>query len=201
MKPVVWSRPGAAAAAAVVFAWLASIELGSSRTASRDAAVGGGSGETVVDTSTSRHFDVAALASLVIGLGASLLVPSRTIRARRLSFATGIALLVASGGLSGASRRRLGRFHRDALTVHDDHRVVDTGPYRRVRHPLYLATMGVFTGTGAVLGNWVSVAGAAIPAAALARRIVVEEHMLVEHLGDEYRFYQDRTSRLIPGVW
>lgn len=61
--------------------------------------------------------------------------------------------------------------------------------------------MDVFTGTGAVSGNWVSVAAGAIPAAALARRIVVEEHMLVEHLGDEYRFYQDRTSRLIPGVW
>ncbi|MCP5066072.1 MAG: isoprenylcysteine carboxylmethyltransferase family protein [bacterium] len=120
---------------------------------------------------------------------------------RRISFGTGMTLLVTSGALSSAARRRLGRFHRDSLTVHDDHCLVDTGPYGWVRHPLYLATVGVFAGTGAVLGNWASIAVAALPTAALARRIVVEEQMLVDHLGDEYLAYQERTSRLIPGVW
>lgn len=70
-----------------------------------------------------------------------------------------------------------------------------------MRHPLYLATVGVFVGAGAVLGNWVSVAVAALPTAAPARRIGVEERMLVDHLGEDYLTYQERTSRLIPGLW
>lgn len=112
-----------------------------------------------------------------------------------------MTFLIASGVLSSAARRQLGRFHRDTLTVHDDHQVVDTGPYEYVRHPLYLATVGAFVGTGAVLGNWVSVAATALPTAALAHRIGIEERMLVDHLGEDYLTYQERTSRLLPGLW
>ena len=103
--------------------------------------------------------------------------------------------------LSASARRHLGRFHRDALTVHADHQLVETGPYRRVRHPLYTATIGVFVGIGAVLGNWISLALAGLPTLALIRRIHVEEDMLVKALGPDYLRYQERTARLVPGVW
>jgi protein-S-isoprenylcysteine O-methyltransferase Ste14 len=201
VKPVVWSNPFAAAGVAVTLGWLASIEIGSSRTASRKAARDGHPGELIVDTATSRVFEAAALVSLISGVGASLLSPHTTIRARRTAFGAGMALLAASGALSSTARRHLGRFHRDALTVHDDQLLVDTGPYHYVRHPLYAATIGVFAGTGAVLGNWVSVAAAGIPAGALAHRIAVEERMLLDHLGHRYSSYRQRTSRLLPGVW
>ena len=116
-------------------------------------------------------------------------------------FGLGLALLAGGGAVSGWARHHLGRFHRDDLTVHDDHTLVDTGPYASVRHPLYSATISVLVGTGAVLGNLVSIATAGLPTAALVRRIAVEESMLERHLGADFVAYQARTKRLVPGIW
>ncbi len=201
MQPLIWSSRLARSLVLPVFAWLVSIELGSSRTASKNAAAHDNTRETVVDTTTSRVFDAAALVHLLAGLLASRLLPSGLVRARRTVFAFGLALLAGSGALSSWARRHLGRFHRDDLTVHDDHSLVDTGPYEFIRHPLYLATASAFVGIGAILGNWVSIATAGLPAAALVRRIAVEESMLESHLGTSYAAYQARTKRLLPRIW
>jgi protein-S-isoprenylcysteine O-methyltransferase Ste14 len=201
MQPVIWSSRVARSLALLVFAWLVSIELGSSRTASKNAAVHNNAGETVVDTTTSRVFDTMALIHLVGGLLASRFLPSGLVRARRTVFTLGLALLVGSGALSSWARRHLGRFHRADLTVHDDHSLVDTGPYESIRHPLYLATASALVGAGAVLGNWVSIGTAGLPTAALIRRIAVEESMLERHLGARYVNYQARTKRLVPRIW
>lgn len=146
-------------------------------------------------------FDAAATTALIGGLAASLRLTKSTIRLRRGSYVAGLLLLGGAGALSAAARRHLGRFHRDSLTVHSDHELVDTGPYRRVRHPLYAATIGVFVGLGAVLGNRVSLALAILPTAALVHRISVEERMLVEVFGESYRRYCGQTHRLLPRVW
>lgn len=201
VKPVVWSNPVAALGAAAVLGWLASIELRTSRTASRTAPTEPDGGETVVDTATGSIFDAAAVSGLLIGVGASVLAPGATIRKRWTTFVSGIGLLVAAGTLSVCARRHLGHYHRNSLTIHRDQAVVDTGPYRHVRHPLYVATIGVAVGTGAVLGNWVSLFASSLPAAALAHRLSVEERMLERHLGTEYASYRARTSRLAPGIW
>lgn len=201
MQPLIWSSRLARSVVLLMFAWLVSIELGSSRTASKNAAAHDNTGETVVDTTTSRVFDTTALIHLLAGLLASRLLPSRSIQARRTVFTVGLALLIGAGTLSSWARRHLGRFHRDDLTVHDDHSLVDTGPYESIRHPLYLATASALVGTGAVLGNWVSIATAGLPTAALVRRIAVEESMLESHLGARYVAYQARTKRLVPGIW
>ncbi|MEM7288373.1 MAG: isoprenylcysteine carboxylmethyltransferase family protein [Actinomycetota bacterium] len=201
MQPLIWSSRLARGVVLLVFAWLVSIELGSSRTASKNAAAHDNTGETVVDTATGRVFDMTALFHLLAGLFASRFLPSGSIRARRSVFALGVTLLIGAGALSTSARRHLGRFHRDDLTVHDDHSLVDTGPYQSVRHPLYSATASALIGTGAVLGNWVSIATAGLPTAALVRRIGVEESMLESHLGAGYVAYQARTKRLVPGIW
>ncbi len=187
--------------AIVAMGWLLSIELGTSRTASRAAANETNSGEQVIDTSTSHLVDAAATAALVGGTAASLALPSGLIRARRTSFAMGLVLLCGSGVLSWFARRHLGRFHRDSLTVHADHELIDTGPYRLIRHPLYSATIAAFTGIGAVLGNWASLGLALLPTWALAHRIKVEEDMLLDALGADYAGYRNRTKRLVPWVW
>ena len=185
----------------VVLAWQFSIELGTSRKRSHDATESADLDERVVDTTTSRWFEAAAATALVGATAASLTCRRGAIGHQRIAVATGLGFLVGSGALSTSARRHLGRFHRDSLTVHGDHELVDTGPYRFVRHPLYTATIGVFVGIGAVLGHWLSVSFALLPLGALLRRIRVEEAMLDEALGANYIVYRGRTSRLVPGVW
>lgn len=182
-------------------AWLVSIELGTSRRASRAAVVANDATERIVDTRTSKVFNAAAATAIAGGVVASLARPEASIRSRQTSYAGGLLLLRGSGALSVLARRHLGRFHRDSLTIHEDHELVETGPYRHVRHPLYTATIGVFVGLGAVLGNRISLGLAALPTIALMHRIRVEEDMLIEALGSRYLGYRQRTARLLPGVW
>ena len=173
------------------------VELTTSRTADRHV----DDDSAVVDRTSGRWFDVAAAVALVAGTTASVVGRRSTIRPRLVSLACGQVLLYGALALSRAARTELGQFHRNALTVHSDQRVVDTGPYRHVRHPLYTATVMAFVGIGATLGNWFAVLATAAPIAALTSRIRTEEAMLETHLGREYEVYKERTRRLVPGVW
>lgn len=82
------------------------------------------------------------------------------------------------------------------------HRLVDSGPYRRVRHPAYLGLLLSLLGFGLASGNWVSLAVAVgLPLAAILYRIRVEERALLRHFGPAYAEYASRTKRLVPGIY
>ena len=98
--------------------------------------------------------------------------------------------------------RHLGRFFTVAVAVSADHRVVDDGPYRRVRHPSYAGLLLEFAGLGIVLGSWTALAVILVPIfAALVRRMNVEEAALHRALGEAYAAYVRRTRRLVPGIY
>lgn len=79
--------------------------------------------------------------------------------------------------------------------------VISTGPYRYVRHPLYAASLFLFSGTGLLLGSWYGTLATVYFALLLAYRIVGEERVLREGLAG-YQEYASRVRyRLIPGVW
>jgi len=81
------------------------------------------------------------------------------------------------------------------------HRVVTTGPYRHVRHPMYAGALFLFLGTPPLLGSWYGLAFLPVIVPALAARAVMEERMLTAEL-DGYPAYAARVRRrLIPGVW
>lgn len=80
-------------------------------------------------------------------------------------------------------------------------RVIDTGPYAHVRHPMYAAMLLYLTGLPLLLGSWWGLAGAAVIALAMARRAVAEEGVLAHELAG-YADYRSRVRyRLIPGIW
>ena len=81
------------------------------------------------------------------------------------------------------------------------HRVVDTGPYAYVRHPMYAGAVLFFIGTPLLLGSWYGLAVAPVLTAVIALRAVLEERMLAQELPG-YRDYAARVRyRLVPGVW
>lgn len=81
------------------------------------------------------------------------------------------------------------------------HRVVSTGPYAYVRHPMYGGAIFLALGTPLLLGSWYGVAIGVVTVAVLALRAVLEEEMLKREL-DGYEAYAARVRyRLVPGVW
>lgn len=97
---------------------------------------------------------------------------------------------------------QLGRLHSPNVAVQDGHHVVDTGLYRRVRHPSYLGALIAFFGCAVALGNWLAVVVVmALTVPAYLVRIHEEENALADVLGAPYRDYQARTHRLVPGLY
>jgi protein-S-isoprenylcysteine O-methyltransferase Ste14 len=81
------------------------------------------------------------------------------------------------------------------------HRVIASGPYAFVRHPMYSGIMLFFVGVPLLLGSWWGVAIAPAFAVLFAIRARIEERALVEGLPD-YADYAERVRyRLVPGVW
>jgi protein-S-isoprenylcysteine O-methyltransferase Ste14 len=96
----------------------------------------------------------------------------------------------------------LGRSFRTTVEVDAGQAVVSSGPYRLVRHPSYTGVLLIAAGFGLADGTWPGLAICLVlPAAALLRRIRIEEAELTRVLGDPYRAYRDHTKRLIPGLW
>src|SRR6478672_8694558 len=88
----------------------------------------------------------------------------------------GIFLIWAGIGLRLWAVRTLGRFFRVTVTVQDDHRLVDTGPYTKLRNPSYTGAMVTMAGVGIAMGHWLSLAAMILfPLLGFAWRIRVEE--------------------------
>lgn len=96
----------------------------------------------------------------------------------------------------------LGRFFTVDVAISSEHRVIDSGPYRFVRHPSYSGALLAFVGVGLCMRNWVSLLVLIVPVtAAFLWRIRIEEQALIDGLGDDYRRYAAQTKRLIPGLY
>lgn len=96
----------------------------------------------------------------------------------------------------------LGAYFKLMVVVQSDHKVIDHGPYRWLRHPSYLGALIALVGFGVVGGSWASTLVMLIGAlTAFVVRIRVEERVLLGALGEEYAAYARRTARLIPGLY
>jgi len=93
----------------------------------------------------------------------------------------------------------LGRHFTFDVAISSGHALVESGPYRYVRHPSYTGALLTLLGFGLALGNWAGLAVAlACMALAYTYRITVEEAALSSALGEPYQQYVSRTWRLVP---
>jgi len=96
----------------------------------------------------------------------------------------------------------LGRFFSVDVAIASDHKVVETGPYRFVRHPSYTGLLLQCAGLGIVLRTTLSLLVIIVPTfLVLFHRIRVEEKALLANFGKDYEAYTRRTKRLLPGVF
>jgi protein-S-isoprenylcysteine O-methyltransferase Ste14 len=79
--------------------------------------------------------------------------------------------------------------------------VVADGPYRFVRHPLYLVALILWPTTPLILGSWWAIIPGILAAFMMIVRTALEDRMLHEHLPGYAAYAQQTRYRLIPGVW
>ena len=138
----------------------------------------------------------------LLALGAPLVAPGLTLPGPPWPLlAAGLALYVVGQALRGWAIATLGDWFQGALVVQAGQRVVQSGPYRLVRHPAYAGGILRAAGTGLVLDNWLSLALLIVGMTAfVAVRIRREESVLVNGL-EPYSAYRRKTARLLPGIW
>ena len=121
--------------------------------------------------------------------------------ARTFLFWLGILLMYAGIALRLYAIGVLGASFTTMVAVAPEQTVIETGPYRLIRHPSYTGFLITLLGLGLSSTNWLSLVvlmGCAL--IGLSYRIHVEEHVLKAHLGQQYQEYMRRTKRLIPFV-
>ena len=114
----------------------------------------------------------------------------------------GVAFMTVGIPLKLWSLTTLGRFYGNPIAVRSDHQVVQDGPYRWLRHPATLGALLTSLGMPLILLSPVGLAVTAITVvAAYVYRMVREEAVLANRLGEEYQAYREHTWRLVPWVY
>lgn len=102
-------------------------------------------------------------------------------------------------GFTWAARLHLGPLWSSTSAPTEDHRIVDTGPYGVVRHPVYAGLLLAALATALERGRLEAVAGVLVLVAAVSIRAKLEERFLRRDLGDAaYAGYRRRVPMLIP---
>jgi protein-S-isoprenylcysteine O-methyltransferase Ste14 len=112
-----------------------------------------------------------------------------------------VGVMLVGLALTWWARMQLGRLWSSAITRKEEHRLVETGPYALVRHPIYTGIITALLATAATQATLLALLGAVLIAIGLWVKARTEERFLLAELGpDAYESYRSRVPMLIPFV-
>jgi protein-S-isoprenylcysteine O-methyltransferase Ste14 len=113
----------------------------------------------------------------------------------------GLAFLLAGSGLYAVARRTLGGFFSEAVRITPKHKLITSGPYHLVRHPIYLGEILYGLSIPMIPNSLYGFVIMLVPIPMLFYGIRFEEKILVSKFGQEYLEYARKTKKLIPYVY
>jgi protein-S-isoprenylcysteine O-methyltransferase Ste14 len=114
----------------------------------------------------------------------------------------GVVFAVAALLLFQMTHRALGRNWSVTLQLRQEHKLITSGIYRKIRHPMYTAFWLWAIAQACLLPNWFAgFAGLVGFGSLFFGRVGREERMMIETFGDDYRYYMSRTYRVIPLIF
>ena len=134
-----------------------------------------------------KHFSPVRPASPVVEWGLAVLT---------------VAIAAASTWLVNAAARRLGKQWALTARVVEGHTLIQDGPYRFVRNPIYAGMFGMLVATGLAVTQWIPLLVAIVLfAVGTWIRVRSEERLLREAFGSEFEAYARKVPALIPGTY
>jgi protein-S-isoprenylcysteine O-methyltransferase Ste14 len=110
-----------------------------------------------------------------------------------------MVLAPLSTALVWGAAHHLGKQWRYEAALSEDHELIQTGPYRWVRHPIYASMFGMLMATAAAYTWWpMWIAGAVFFLIGTEIRIAAEERLLAQRFGDVFLSYRSRVRAYFP---
>ena len=159
----------------------------------------------------SKHDGLYEIVLLTLSFLGYLIIPAVYVATTWLSFADyrfqpamfslGVATMVATLWLFWRSHADLGHNFSAKLVIREKHKLVTTGVYRLIRHPMYASFLLWSVLQILLLPNWITgLAGVFGFCILYCARIHREEQLMLHKFGDEYRQYMTHTKRLVPYI-
>jgi protein-S-isoprenylcysteine O-methyltransferase Ste14 len=158
-------------------------------------------GSTVNDAKLTQRGRPWVVAQNLLTMAVLLLAPLFCGQWRgRAATGAGVVLFGAGAAFGIAGVRALGRNRTPYPRPLENSTLVHHGVYGIVRHPLYSSLMCASVGWALLWSSWVALAAAFALVLLLRAKAVIEERWLRERY-PEYRDYERRVKRFVPGVW
>lgn len=112
----------------------------------------------------------------------------------------GYVILVIGLSFATWARIHLGKYWSERITIKVDHKLIRSGPYNIVRHPMYTGILFGFIGSVIMSGGISALVALALVLTALLVKIGQEEKLLLEEFGPTYVQYKKKVKTLIPFI-
>lgn len=109
-----------------------------------------------------------------------------------------LAIVVAGAAFAVWARLTIGANWSGVVTFKENHELVQTGPYRFVRHPIYTALLFMGLGSALDYGRLYGFILLVLATGALVWKMRLEETLMTEHFPEQYPAYRRRVKALVP---
>jgi protein-S-isoprenylcysteine O-methyltransferase Ste14 len=119
------------------------------------------------------------------------------------ALARGMGLLLTVAGLAITvwARIHLGQFWSARVSLKEDHQLIQSGPYARVRHPIYSGLLLALLGTALFVGQYRAILAVLLVFIAHRQKAAREETLLAEQFGEAFQKYREHTGAILPRLF
>jgi protein-S-isoprenylcysteine O-methyltransferase Ste14 len=147
-----------------------------------------------------------AIVVLAVALVGSSLLPLTSIHRRLwapsvLLSDLSLAIVMAGAACGVWARLTIGTNWSGVVTFKEDHELIQSGPYRFVRHPIYTALLFMGLGSALDYGRLYGFILLVLAAGALIWKMRLEEKLMTEHFPERYPAYRRRVKALVPFIF
>lgn len=158
-------------------------------------------GEGVMLFLAIRLCGVAMLASAMMYLVKPIWIEWAKVSLPDLGRIGGAVVGLLNAAFLGWTLHSLGKNLTDTTATRKDATLVTSGPYRYVRHPFYVAMLGLALSLSLLSANWLLAVAGLSTFTLLLIRAPIEERALMEKFGEAYQAYRARTGAVFPKLW